>query len=419
MKKLIRLLLLTVPFALLPSMALADVPSLQVAPLSYTGNLKPGAIASGFVDVSNPSDQNVAIAANVKAFKQVDKLGDLAFSNDPAYANAITVGLPNFELGPRQAIRVTFSIDPAELPQGGVYAAIFFRTQPTAQNSNSTYVLQSANVGTLLILTNGGAGSYHGSISNMSIPFWQSGGGLSGSIDFTNTDTSSAAVAFKPSLDTHITPWGAQSSMASGLLLPGVTRQFSFGRPGSFFGLLPITFTDSKTGVHATAWVFAITGAYEVVAPLSLVILVLLVIAFIQWRRSPRKPAPVKLPTLDGLTRRPQVTPAPAEPNNLPVEYSSEESEAAAGAQSEAADPLESEDQPEDIADALAAEVTDDRETYGLNVEPQAPEPQPETPESKPIVKVKLTAKAPAPVADPKPRPKRKRKRKPLDDPRG
>lgn len=424
MKLLVKLLLIAAPFAFLPSLALADIPSLQVAPLSYTGDLKAGAVSSGFVDVANPSDQNVNIAASVQAFKQIDKKGDLAFSDDPTYSTAIKVGLPIFELGPRQAIRVAFTIDPSKLPQGGVYAALFFRTVPAAQNSDSTYVLQSANVGTLLILTNGGAGAHRGQVTGTSVPFWQTGGGLSGAIDFTNTDSSPNAVAFKPSLATRVTPWGKSTSMTAGLLMPGVTRQFGFSRPGSFFGLLPVTFIDTQSGGHATAWVLAITGVYRIAVPVGLVILVLLTIGAVRLVRK-LSVRPVLLVNTEGQNDRPAEPEAAIDDTGEAIETATPGEETAAGEEAAAA--------PGESAPALPG---DEREVYGLNSQPEsetqgepephaphkiqvstpAPEPEPE-PTPKPGAKVKLSVE-PAEPAPSKPKTKRKRKSKRLDTPR-
>jgi hypothetical protein len=294
---------------------LADVPSLQVAPLSYQGALKPGVIESGYIDVANPSDQAIQVTSSVSGFRQTDTKGDLAFYSDPDLSAGITVGLANFSLGPRQAVRVAFNLDPSKLPRGGVYAAIFFRTVPSSQNSSSSYVLQSANVGTLLMLTNGPIGTAQGAVTDLSMPFWQFGSGLTGTLGFKNTAGQLHAAGFKPHLTTAILPWGRRVQLSSGLVLPGVTRDFSFNRPGSFFGLLPVTVTDADSGAHATAWVIADTGFYRLAIPLGIALL-LLIYASVRLRRRPQKPVPAKI-AMDGLSRKP-VSPPPPSPD--PVE---------------------------------------------------------------------------------------------------
>jgi len=175
--------------SLIPAATRADVPSLQVAPLQYTGNLIPGRVESGYVDVSNPTDTTIQVTSDVQGFRQTGTNGDLQFFSNPDLNAGIQVGLTSFTLGPRDALRDVFSINPSKLPQGGVYAAIFFRTQAQNQASNSSFVTESANVGTLLILTNGGAGSHRGAITGLKLPFWQFGPGLrGGTVTFQNTD---------------------------------------------------------------------------------------------------------------------------------------------------------------------------------------------------------------------------------------
>jgi hypothetical protein len=273
------------PF-LLPTATFADAPSLQVSPLQYTGNLTPGKVSSGFVDVANPSDTTINVTSDVQGFRQTAGSGDLQFFSDPDLSAGIVVGLTNFSLGPRQALRDVFSLDPSKLPGGGVYAAIFFRTQAANQTSSSSFVTESANVGTLLILTNGGPGAHHGAITSLHLPFWQFGSGLhNGALAYQNTDHSRVAVGFKPRLSTTVLPWGRATGLTSGLVLPSVTRNFTFSRPGSYLGLLPVTATDADTGSHRTAWVFALTGFYLWLVPLLFVVAV----GLIFWRHHHRR----------------------------------------------------------------------------------------------------------------------------------
>jgi hypothetical protein len=242
--------------------AQADVPGLQIAPLEYQDTLRPNIVENGYIDVSNPGDSTVDISSDVKGFAQIDSQGSLRFFDDTDLANAITVGLPNFTLGPREAVRVGFSVDPAKLPQGGIYAAIFFRTEPPGQTSSSSYISESANVGTILALTNGNYTRHYGMISKTRVPFWQFGTGIAGSLDYRNTDRSSHPVGFKPALSAQVLPWDNTPKLTTGLVLPNATRTFAFTRTGAFFGLLPIIIRDSDTHTLSIAWVFACTGWY-------------------------------------------------------------------------------------------------------------------------------------------------------------
>jgi hypothetical protein len=312
----------------LPPAARADVPGLQVAPLQYEDTLHPGHVENGFIDVSNPGDAPIDIVSSVKGFRQTGTNGDLQFFDDPDLSAAITVGLDHFTLGPREAIRVVFSVDPAKLPQGGIYAAVFFRTQPPDQTSSRSYVAQSANVGTLLMLNNGASTTHYGQVTALKVPFWQFGYGLTGSLTYQNTDHTARPVGFKPALETRVLlPWGKAPKLSTGLVLPGSTRTFALNRPGSYIGLLPVIVTDTDTHRTVVTWVFACTGLYGY---LTLFLLVLLV-TLEAWRLihhqpfipTPLKRAPSRLcrwlksqlhrlrrrskapkPSLDGLSRK-------------------------------------------------------------------------------------------------------------------
>lgn len=273
----------------MPPAARADVPSLQVAPLQYESTLTPGRIANGFIDVSNPSDTSVTIVSSVQGFRQTGHDGDLEFYDDADLAAAIKPGLDNFTLGPRESVRVVFSVDAAKLPAGGAYAAIFFRTVPPEQTgSGSSFIAESANVGTLLILTNGTGAQYHGSISQLRAPLWQFGQSLTGSFGFTNTDTSAHPVGFKPRLSVRVMPWGYRQATNTGLVLPGITRTFSFNRAGAFLGIVPLTVTDATTQSHATVWVVACTGWYR---PAVIITGCCVLALAVRRRRNQRPPA--------------------------------------------------------------------------------------------------------------------------------
>jgi hypothetical protein len=280
------LALLTLALAI-PAPAHAAATALQIQPLQYEDTLSPGKVKSGYVDVANPGDTQVHVVTEVKGFRQTGANGDLTFFDDPDLATAITPGLTDFTLGPHDAIRDTFNVDPAKLAQGGIYAAIFFRTLPPEQSSASSYVSQSANVGTLLLLTYGNGLARKGQISQLKMPFWQFGAGIAGSLEYKNTSSGKKAVGYKPRLQMRVLPWGQAPSLTTGLVLPGYTRRFSVLRSGSFAGILPVTFTDLDTHRTTAAWVFALTGWY---AWAAWVVLACVLLAALLWlsRRSPR-----------------------------------------------------------------------------------------------------------------------------------
>jgi hypothetical protein len=298
---------------LLPVAASASAPGLQINPLQYEDTLTDH-IKNGHVDVSNPTDTKATINTSVRGFRQQGDRGDLEFYDDADLSAAIKVDLQSFELGPREAVRVLFSVDPAKLPKGGVYATIFFSTQPADQPSASSFVSQSANVGILLLLHNGGDVAPSGRINNLALPFWQFGNGLSGSATLTNTASPHGGVAFRPGLEAKVFPWGHATKQPTGLILPGSTRQFGVRRPGSFLGLLPVTLTDTQTHSHRTAWVFACTGFYSWgLLVIFLAMLVLGLLWFVRLKRPRRQPlaAPTAEPALPAFDPQPDPEPDP------------------------------------------------------------------------------------------------------------
>ena len=263
----------------------AEAPGLQLTPLQYVGDLTPGKTKSGYVDVANPSASTVAIQSRVQAFRQIGNQGKLEFYDDARYSEAIKVDLVSFELGPREAVRVPFTVSPSKLPGGGVYAVIFFRTVPPAQSAASSYVAESANLGTLLELTNGPAGPHRGRVAVASFKFFQFGRGLTGTLTYENTDTTERPVGFRPALDVRLAPWAKPHRLTAGLVLPGATRDFAVSKPGSYFGILPMSITDTDTGVKTTRWILICTGWCQWAVLVGLVA-ILLVVAF--GRRLPR-----------------------------------------------------------------------------------------------------------------------------------
>lgn len=305
MKRLIQLI--TISLLLMPSLALASSPELQVNPLKYVTTMIGPDVQDGYIDVANPSDTQVNIQATVQGFRQDDLAGNLSFFNNQAIQAAIKLSSTQFTLGPQQAVRVPFSVDPRQLPQGGVFAAIFFRTIPPAQSAATSFVSESANVGTLLLLQNGPADARIGRVAKLTMPFLQLGNGLYGTAQYQNTNHSTAPVAFSPALTAKIQPFGKPVHVTGPYVLPGSTRQFQVSRPGSYFGLLPFSLIDSSSGATTTRWVLACTGIYAFLLLYLFALIVVWVIARLM-RRLPLLPkrrrrietAPSHRP-LDGL----------------------------------------------------------------------------------------------------------------------
>lgn len=289
---------------LVPGTARADA-GLQLLPLKYEEVLTNNRVKTGHIDVSNPSDTNATIQTSVRGFRQADLAGNLEFYTDDNLTAGIRPGLDQFELGSRESIRVTFTVNPTKLPQGGVYAAIFFRTVPPTPAANTSYIAEAANVGTLLMLKNGGDGVHVGQIKAFDLPFWQPGPGLKGRMQYHNANRDIGGVAFYPKLESRVLPWVKPAKLTGPFVMPGSTRQFEFVRGGSYIGLLPVTVTDIASGKHVTRWVLACTGNYQLLVVLLAILLAVWLLGWWRgWAVLARRPQTVSSRPMDGLSRR-------------------------------------------------------------------------------------------------------------------
>jgi hypothetical protein len=143
---------------------------LKVAPLEYKTTLKKNERQVGIIDVSNPMGQTVHVRTSVQAFRQIDNNGGLQFYDDERTASGIKTDLGQFDLGPREALRMSFTIDGAKLPEGDVFAAIFFTTDLAVPRSG---VGQLVRVGTILSIVNKTPGSRAAEITGFNAAFLQ------------------------------------------------------------------------------------------------------------------------------------------------------------------------------------------------------------------------------------------------------
>jgi len=245
--------------------ATANALGLKVTPLKYEEQLELGSSKSGFVDVSNPNDVAITVTTSVRGFRQIDLDGNLEFYENEQLSEGIVISVDRFDLGPREAARIFFQIDSNKLSEGGVYGVLFFETTAQKASPASSSIETGSRVGTLLILENGDQGVEEGKIENLNIGFWQLGSGIEGTVLYHN-QKSELAVGFRPELSSQVM-WGEQRDIETGLVLPGVTREFILELKGNYVGLLPVTVTDATTGAETARWVFAMTGAWRLVAP--------------------------------------------------------------------------------------------------------------------------------------------------------
>lgn len=254
----------------------AQAQSVQIRPLMYEEALGPGETKKGFVDISNPSNRPVALTTEVQGFKQVDAAGNLEFFPVEYLDKAITLDVTKFELGPKEALRLYFSIDSKKMPEGDIFAAIFARTSPSAAEG----ITPSAQVGTLLVIENGHGGPRNVELTDLSLPFLLVGESANGTINIKNTANPNESTGFFPQLTTSIGPLlTAEEKLKGPLIFAGITRTVGFDMPTNHFGFYK--FTVSSHGTEASKWVFMITGWWRWVV---LAIALALLASFITWR---------------------------------------------------------------------------------------------------------------------------------------
>lgn len=260
--------------------------SLQIQPLLYRESFKPGEVKKGFINVSNGGAAKVTLVTEVQAFKQLDSKGNLQFFDSPQIARAVTPDLKEFELGPREALRLYFAVDSKKLPGGDNFAALFVRTKGDAKNG----IASNVRVGTLLVMENGRPGPRQASIQSLSAGFFQWGKGAALQASVKNTADPAKNTAFFPEVTATLKPLGGSTSVnqppGSPLIFAGITRDVPLQIPANLIGLYRLDVTAGQN--TQSKWVFLVTGWWRWVV---IIAAILLPVAVSSWwlRRSKRR----------------------------------------------------------------------------------------------------------------------------------
>jgi hypothetical protein len=263
---------------LVPVPAHAALPELRIAPLEYRQHLDLGRLKTGVIDASNPTGSSMHVQVQVQAFRQLNDRGELQYYDDGRITSAITPAASGFDIGPREAVRTKFTIDPNKLGDGGAYAVIFLRTSDdqTAPGQIST----SARVGTLLVLDVGSGGTHTGRLNLDGLPALHLGGSsLPLGYSYANTGHGSKALAFAPQI-TASTTWSPPRKLTGPFVFPGRTRHQSANLPlANQLGPVQIRLTDGSGGSPATSrWVFVVTGIWIWLLPIIVILLISLIL---------------------------------------------------------------------------------------------------------------------------------------------
>lgn len=260
----------------------ASALSLKMQPLIYKDTLAQGEKKKGFVDISNPSSSKVRLKTSIQSFRQTDDQGSLQFYDDKQVAAGITPDVDEFELGPREAIRMYFLIDGTKLPSGDVFAALFVTVVP-GQEIGAT---SSVRLGTLFSLTNGTPGERHGEITDLQVPFWQFGDKVQGSYRIKNVAKAGESTGFFPTVTIAIKPFDQQVKQEGKLIFAGRERENMFQIPANRIGFYKVSaaYGDSRQ----SKLVFMATGYWAGIL-IGAALLILVAVAWLITRAVKRR----------------------------------------------------------------------------------------------------------------------------------
>ncbi len=254
---------------------------LKIAPLEYKTTLKKNERQTGVIDVSNPTSQTIHVKTSVQAFKQIDDNGGLQFYDDERTTIGIRSDLSEFDLGPREALRMAFTIDGSLLPEGDVYAAIFFTTDLAKPR---TGVGQLVRVGTVLSIVNKTPGSRSAVITDVIMPFLQFSDTVGGTYKVKNIGTANGG--FYPTVKVSDWPSGAKKDVESSLVFGGRERRNDFRLPTGFgIHYVKVGYKGSEKG----QWVVTVAPWMLVAIVMVLLIIGIEFLLYKRRHKSPRK----------------------------------------------------------------------------------------------------------------------------------
>lgn len=254
-----------------------DAISLKINPPDYRITLKSGEKQKGVIDVGNPTGAAVKVSTSVQGFRQIDDQGNLEFYDDQTIRQGVLLDFDNFELGPNETMRMYFLVDGAKLPEGDVYAAVFFTTVPS---DRSVGVTQSVRLGSLLSIVNGKPGERKADVTKLEVPFVQFGDQVIGTYAVKNTSKPGTTTGFYPDVKITLNPFETKQANASKLVFAGRERSNDFTINSSRFGFYKVRV--EYNGNAREAWVLMLN-------PVGLVILGLGFVALISYFVSRRK----------------------------------------------------------------------------------------------------------------------------------
>lgn len=235
--------------------------SLKLQPLTYRESLSSGETKTGFIDVSNPTEETLRLTTTVEGFRQVDDEGQLEFFASEQLEAAITLDSDEFRLEPKQAMRLVFAVDGSKLPEGDVFAALLVATEPDDEGQ----IGQSVRAGTLLFLENGSSGARQAEITSLEVPSIVTSGQINGRYGVRNTADAETASGFFPEVELQLRPLGSSQTVESTLVFAGNERRNQFSYDSNLVGVYQLSASygessQSRWVVLVPMWFLLIVG---------------------------------------------------------------------------------------------------------------------------------------------------------------
>ena len=255
--------------------------SLKIAPLEYTTELKKGDVKKGYIDISNPDAKSAKVALSVQAFRQTDNQGSLEFYDSEQLLAGVKLDFDTITLRAGEAMRVYFLLDGTKLPSGDVFGAIMASTVP----DKSAGTAQAVSVGTLLMIQNGTPVAHTATIDSLSARWLQIGDAITARFAVTNPEAQKKSTGFSPQITVALRPYQVKGVQGP-LLFAGRTRTVDFRQSGDYFGpmLLDVHYENSSR----TQLIFAVTGYWRWLAPLSIAVVLATSVAIVHRKKSSR-----------------------------------------------------------------------------------------------------------------------------------
>lgn len=260
--------------------------SVRIAPLQYQTDLKKGEKKKGFVDISNPSNENVNVKLYVNGFSQTDNHGNLTFFTSEQMSKGLLLDYDSASIGAHQTLRLYFWADGTKLPTGDLFGVIFAETQSADQPGTNT----TARVGTLVEIVNQTPGSRHVEIAKLDVPVVQFGDNVGGVVSVKNPAPKTSATGFFPDITVEVALWGSKTEFKGPLVFAGNTRTTGFTVPSNQFGFYEVKVKAADA--EASKIVFLMTGWWRIVVPIVIIMIIGSVFLINKYR--PHKKATIR-----------------------------------------------------------------------------------------------------------------------------